>query len=109
EDVCRVAPVVEHIAVSESYRVHEEAIPDAPAVDEPELLVGLRPRAGGKSRPAGEHDGTCGVAHRDGALCELGAQHLAEPGELGAGPIERRHIEDHTRAVAEPEADIEPR
>ena len=50
-----MAAVVQHVAVGEAHRVHEQPVAHRAAVDEPELLVRLRARARRQADPSREH------------------------------------------------------
>jgi hypothetical protein len=54
QHISAVTAAIENIAIGKSHRIHQQTIAHAAAIDEPELLIGLRARCSRKSEPARE-------------------------------------------------------
>ena len=101
-----VPAVVEHVAVAEPYGACEQLVAHAPAVDEPELLVGLRARGGRQGYPTRELHRAGGVVDGNEARDELLSQHLGEALLARGLARRRRRIEQDALAASKTERDI---
>ena len=104
-----MAPVVEHVAVGEAHRVHEQPIAHRAAVDEPELLVRLRARARRQADPSREHERPGRLAQRQRGGGKLARHDRLDARELARSLGDRRGIEQHARPVPQSEAHVEAR
>ena len=54
QDISRMPAVIQHIAIGDPHRVHQQSVAYAASVDEPVLLIRLGPRSGRQADPATE-------------------------------------------------------
>ena len=75
QHIRRIAAVIQHIAIAEAYRIHQQPVAHAAPVDEPELLVRLRRarRWASPSQPPSPNR-TCRMLERQRLLQEVVAE-----------------------------------
>src|SRR5262249_48643934 len=101
ENIGSMTAAVEHIAIGEAHRVHQQPVAYIAVVDEPELLVRLRARGGRQTYPTGDVDRTGRVIHRHAPRRELFTQNFPEAHDLltfGYG----RGVENQARPITQP-------
>jgi len=108
EHVRGMPSVIEHIPVSESHGIAEEAVAHAAAVHEPELLVRLSARCRWQADPTAQAHGPCDTAQRHRPRQELRSEHCGEARLLSRG-VDRGRVKHAALAMPQPKADIEAR
>src|SRR6185437_1824621 len=98
--------VIEHVPVAEPYGAPEQLVAHAPAVDEPELLVGLRARGRRQPDPTRQLDRPRRVPYGNEAGDEVLSQHLGEALLARRIASRQRRIEQHALGASQAERDI---
>src|SRR5487761_854274 len=98
-----VPAVIEHVAVAEPDRARKQLVAHVPAVDEPELLIGLCARRRRQADPTRQLDRTGGLIDGNEAREKILAQHLRHTLFALWLACRRRRIEQHTLAAAQAE------
>jgi hypothetical protein len=101
-----LAAAVQHVAIAEAHRVHQQAISHRAAVDEPELHVarGNAPPRVRPIHPCRPH-GARGMIERERTADELVADDAREPRGFIASRDARR-VQQRARTRAQPERDV---
>jgi hypothetical protein len=110
QDVCRIAPVEQHIAISQTHSVHQQPVADAAAVYKPELLIRGTSRSRRQSQPAADPYGPCRMLERQRLLQEIVADDGAHPClDRLQGGIGGLRVKHDPLAIAQLKTDVRAR